>query len=468
MRYLILCLSAVACLAGPASAENLLWLESGSALPGAPAVSLGLYATHDQPIHAFSAVVGYPQEALEFSGLDLDSAGIVTGEVGYDYSRTIDDSDNGTVIVAVVLDLDPPRDFQAIPASPDTGQLLARLSFSVFPDADPEVYPMRLLINGAGSPLVKNAFTVSPGYTVSPGLQPGELTIDNPHAMVVLDTQTVVGGVALVSVVADHLDPIGGYQVVLRYPSDLLTVEAQDPDPPEEDLCAQAVTFCGLGLEGILGTDGPGAYPIEFFFAENDPAYPYPPGLAGTGSGRVRAAAVFDYNSPFRDQMLPPGTQRILSVRFRVSGSVARGDQIPLTPVNGSGQNIEQPEDNNFTVFVPGQLDFTVRPNLTPGSVSIVDGFRRARVDPGDNLAGLGDAIYLLSYLFAKGPEPPCLDAADSNDDEKLDIGDAVYILGWLFINGAPPPPPFAECGGDPTPPVPPNEDLGCETPHGC
>jgi hypothetical protein len=76
--------------------------------------------------------------------------------------------------------------------------------------------------------------------------------------------------------------------------------------------------------------------------------------------------------------------------------------------------------------------------------------FRRGDAQP-DGLVTIGDAIYLLGYLFAGSPPPTCMDAADTNDDGKFDISDPIAILIYLFRTG-PLPLPGAACGTDPTP----------------
>ena len=60
-------------------------------------------------------------------------------------------------------------------------------------------------------------------------------------------------------------------------------------------------------------------------------------------------------------------------------------------------------------------------------------------------------------WLFG-GPDDPCtqsvgacLDAADANDDGRVDIADAVKILAHLFAQAGPLPAPFGACGEDPT-----------------
>lgn len=63
----------------------------------------------------------------------------------------------------------------------------------------------------------------------------------------------------------------------------------------------------------------------------------------------------------------------------------------------------------------------------------------------------IGDAIAILSYLFAGGSQPSCLDAADANDSGTVDIADAIAILDYLFRGTGSLPAPFGACGEDPT-----------------
>ncbi len=57
----------------------------------------------------------------------------------------------------------------------------------------------------------------------------------------------------------------------------------------------------------------------------------------------------------------------------------------------------------------------------------------------GDGIIGLGDAIYLLNYLFKAGPLPDPLEAGDANCDASLSLGDALYLLNFLFKDGPAP-----------------------------
>lgn len=64
------------------------------------------------------------------------------------------------------------------------------------------------------------------------------------------------------------------------------------------------------------------------------------------------------------------------------------------------------------------------------------------------------DACESGYYPFVEhgDPLPVCSDAANSNDDGKVNITDALYLIGYLFIcSTGPPPEPFPLNGPDPT-----------------
>ena len=74
---------------------------------------------------------------------------------------------------------------------------------------------------------------------------------------------------------------------------------------------------------------------------------------------------------------------------------------------------------------------------------------------------GLLDAIYVLNWQFIGGPVPPCMDAADADDNGIVDgLLDGLVILNFQFTMGAPPPPPYPNPGVDPTP-----DSVDCANP---
>jgi len=73
------------------------------------------------------------------------------------------------------------------------------------------------------------------------------------------------------------------------------------------------------------------------------------------------------------------------------------------------------------------------------------------------------DAIFTLLFLFRGDTEPPCLDAADTDDSGVLDTTDAIALLSFLFLGEAQLPSPFPGCGIDET-----EDALGCDSFPGC
>lgn len=48
----------------------------------------------------------------------------------------------------------------------------------------------------------------------------------------------------------------------------------------------------------------------------------------------------------------------------------------------------------------------------------------------------IGDAVYVINYVFRGGPAPDPLGAGDANCDANINIGDAVYIVTFIFRGG--------------------------------
>ena len=78
-------------------------------------------------------------------------------------------------------------------------------------------------------------------------------------------------------------------------------------------------------------------------------------------------------------------------------------------------------------------------------------------------LQAMPDAIASIEHLFPVGPAVPCEEQLDANDDGQVNIADPIYIRSWGFILGPEPPPPFPACGSDPTPDL-----IDCISPPAC
>ncbi len=57
----------------------------------------------------------------------------------------------------------------------------------------------------------------------------------------------------------------------------------------------------------------------------------------------------------------------------------------------------------------------------------------------GDDLVNIGDAVYIIQYVFNGGAPPANLNLADCNRDCDVNIGDAVYLINYIFKSGAAP-----------------------------
>lgn len=61
----------------------------------------------------------------------------------------------------------------------------------------------------------------------------------------------------------------------------------------------------------------------------------------------------------------------------------------------------------------------------------------------GDATSNIGDAVFLISFIFRGGVAPDCLDEGDSNGDCSINVADAVYLIFYNFHEN---PPPICGC----------------------
>jgi hypothetical protein len=69
----------------------------------------------------------------------------------------------------------------------------------------------------------------------------------------------------------------------------------------------------------------------------------------------------------------------------------------------------------------------------------------------GDGRINVTDLVWINYILFDVFRDPPCLDAADADDDGGLDPGDFLALADFIFRRGPRPPAPFPNPGPDPT-----------------
>ncbi len=132
---------------------------------------------------------------------------------------------------------------------------------------------------------------------------------------------------------------------------------------------------------------------------------------------------------------LPAGSGPVLKLNLALSDPAAVGQEsvVDLSGYDGS----HQPR------FVSDKLDYT--PVVRDGLISYegccigirgnVDGDEQQTID-------IADLLYLVSYMFNDGPEPPCMKEANVDGDifEQVTIDDLVYLVDYMFGSGPPPP----------------------------
>ncbi len=174
----------------------------------------------------------------------------------------------------------------------------------------------------------------------------------------------------------------------------------------------------------------------EFYFADTTT-------VGGVG---MILGAVFAVSPPLAGRSLNPGAGHEIAVlNFSTSASpIGTGSDLEFTGTLGT-----------FPISVEVTIDgMAFAPSTSNGEVVLGHGtgnFLRGNCN-GDPQVDLGDAIFVLNFLFPAGTPPTtdCEDACDGNDDGSLNVADAVAILGFLFQSTGPLPNPNS-CGIDPT-----------------
>ena len=85
------------------------------------------------------------------------------------------------------------------------------------------------------------------------------------------------------------------------------------------------------------------------------------------------------------------------------------------------------------------------------GEVTFMRGDISGPGHPADGWLCMDDSIYLIYHLYRDGRPLDCPDAADVNDDGRIDLNDVIHGLQAVFSDRPIPPPYCLFCGGDPT-----------------
>jgi hypothetical protein len=169
----------------------------------------------------------------------------------------------------------------------------------------------------------------------------------------------------------------------------------------------------------------------------------------------------------FRPPSVPAGNDILVGkLHGFVSDAVQPGDEIRIEPVAFAEGDEPRPDRLRSEVVVVEEGKPVVHiPALEAAVLRVVDASETTffRGDANFDLTvNISDPIFTLGYLFLGGGAPPCEDAADADDNGKLELTDAVLTLNYLFNPaGKTLAPPHPERGRDARP----DDLLPCREP---
>ena len=53
-----------------------------------------------------------------------------------------------------------------------------------------------------------------------------------------------------------------------------------------------------------------------------------------------------------------------------------------------------------------------------------------------DDAVDVGDAVFMINYVFKGGPAPNPIECGDVNGDCDANVGDAVFLISYIFKQG--------------------------------
>jgi hypothetical protein len=175
----------------------------------------------------------------------------------------------------------------------------------------------------------------------------------------------------------------------------------------------------------------------------------YPPILTGLNDNAIWAGEVFSWS--FLDDAPMVGIN-ILKMHYVEAffGDSAFGDSITTMDIAENLTIFKWDEGLREWDLIGGSVD-TSRHSITalitePGAYTAFLLFPPGGIcgdANGDDQVNIGDAVFLISYIFKGGPPPDPVCIGDTNGDGDTNVGDAVYLIAYVFKGG---PPPVEDC----------------------
>lgn len=125
---------------------------------------------------------------------------------------------------------------------------------------------------------------------------------------------------------------------------------------------------------------------------------------------------------------------------FQLATDIAFSDVIISTVVSGNTFAVDAPlPETDTTIYY-----WRIKPHGTPDfdclyAINLVPGGATCGDVTGNGYVDIGDAIYIINYIFKEGPAPDPYSNGDVNGDLAVNIGDAVYYINYIFRGGPAP-----------------------------
>lgn len=196
---------------------------------------------------------------------------------------------------------------------------------------------------------------------------------------------------------------------------------------------AGAMDVHDLDLNVTLDTVGAAQLQIQVTITNNE-YINAPPAVAAAPSGPVEGANTKQYT--FTAATTDPEGQQVF-YQFDWGNSTLSSWYGPYASGATATANHAWSDTGTYLVKVRAKDDSNV---VCDWSAATSVSLAKIGDANGDYKINVGDAVYLINYIFKGGPHPmPYNDCGDANCDNKVNVGDAVYMINYVFKGGQAP-----------------------------
>jgi len=383
-----------------------LQLESAVVVPGSE-FELALTARLDRPIRGYQIGVEFPQNALSLTGVSLEETDLPAQRPDVFLVSIA----QGYGTVRLVLDDRPPLE-NGIPAgnSVRLGRFRFRMAQGLHPGAE---YAVKLKGDLGFPPLPALIYTEA-GAVPPVAMVEGQVQVIDRNVLRIKDLVSVgPNAIETLEISAFNISPLQGFSIGVRFdPALVKFLEADFTDTITE----------AVGAEYVAS-------------------------IIDNNRGHFLLGVLLDSLPPFLSQVIPAAGLDLTIAKAKIQVVAAPGTtrNVELELADGLGA---PPIRNLFVIE-----NQSVQPVKQNGRLQIVADrpFLRGDVNE-DGRLDISDPIAQGEWLFLDSREVECQKAGDADDDGDTDLADMVYVLRYLFNRGPILPAPFPVVGFDPTP----------------